>query len=305
MTLEPLVSEWIGTALGAGPRRLFFEARSMSEVWGVELDDGRRVAVKRRQDGGRLATVATAHRAAQAAGIDTPALLAGPDPVGDGLWITVEEWRPEGTTSPDGDAPERYAGLLARLVTALADVPSAGLEPPPWLAYDHGAHGRVWPPASSPRWDPHRIEADLPRALVTLAARARDRLIASPLPAVLGHADLNGLNVRWVGTRPIVHDWDSIASRPEAVLAGTLAVDHVAQPDAGAAAPVVRCARVLDEYSAARGLVWTPDEIEVAWATTVWLACYNAAFEHLHGGPGAVTARILGDGAERLGLAGA
>ena len=301
MTLDAATRDWIVARLGAEPADVFFEASSMSAVWGVELAGGRRVAVKRRGGGERLAIAARAHRAAEAAGIDTPALLAGPEGRDD-AWLTAEDWRPEGTVGPAGDAPVLYARLLARLVAALADVDADGLQPPPWLDYDHVDATRVWPPAASSRWDPHRI--DLPPDLARLAAAARARLRASDLPAVLGHADLNGLNVRWVGARPIVHDWDSIALLPEAVLVGTLALDHPAGPGAEAAADIATGERVIAAYEAETGRALTADEREVAWATTVWLACYNAAFEHLHGGPAAVTRVILGDGDDRLALAG-
>ncbi|WP_062518100.1 phosphotransferase [Demequina gelatinilytica] len=304
MTLDEPVTRWVVSRLGSTPAEVFFEASSMSDVWGVRLEDGRRFAVKRRGGGDRLAIVARAHRAALDAGIDAPDLVAGPDPLGDDAWLTAEEWRPEGVFTPDGDAPALYASLLARIVAALAEVEARGLAPTPWLHYDHRAAARVWPPASSARWDPHRIEPDLPPALAALARAARSRLEASELPAVLGHADLNGLNVRWRGDRAIVHDWDSIVLRPEAVLVGTLALDHPATPDAGAAADIATGARVLAAYEEATGRTLTPDEVEVAWATSVWLACYNAVFEHLHGGPGAVTAAILRDGEERLALAG-
>ncbi|WP_062465121.1 phosphotransferase [Demequina soli] len=305
MTLEPGVAAWVAARLGSPPGEAFFVARSMSEVWGVALADGRRVAVKRRDGGARLAIAARAHRAAARAGIDTPALLAGPDRVGDDAWLTAEDWRPEGALTPQGDAPEAFARLLARIVAALAGVEHAGLEPTPWTAYAHGAEDRVWPPPGSDRWDPHRIEADLPPALVDMARAARARLRASALPPVLGHADLNGMNVRWVGGSPIVHDWDSITAVPEAVLAGVLATDHVAAPDAGAIADIATGERLLAAYEAARGRALTREEGEVAWAASAWLACYNAAFEHLHGGPGAVTAAILRDGGARLALAGA
>ncbi|MDN4476249.1 phosphotransferase [Demequina sp. SYSU T00192] len=305
MTLDTPVATWLEARLGAAPRAVFFEASSMSDVWGVALADGRRVAVKRRGGGDRLALAAAAHRAAEEAGIDTPALLAGPEPGDDDAWLTVEEWRPEGALTPDGDAPVLFAGLLARLVGALAIVDAEGLAPPPWLDYAHADPLRVWPPAASDRWDPHRIEAELPPALAAVARAARARLLASDLPPVLGHADLNGLNVRWVGARPIVHDWDSIALVPEAVLVGTLALDHVAAPDAGAAADISTGERVIAAYEDVAGRAFDAEAREVAWAATAWLGCYNAAFEHLHGGPGAVTARILRDGEERLALAGA
>ncbi|MDN4483895.1 phosphotransferase [Demequina lignilytica] len=304
MTLDPQVAAWVARTLGASPHEVFFEARSMSEVWGVELVDGRRVAIKRRGDDGRLAIVAAAHRAADAAGIDTPALLAGPDPVDGDQRLTAEAWRPEGRTRPPRAPQELYARLSARIIAAVADVAAVGLEPPPWMHYDHADPDRVWPPAASSRWDPHRIEADLPPALVRLGRAARARLLAADLPRVLGHADLNGQNVRWVGERAIVHDWDSIAVLPEAVHVGNLAADHVATLEQGAIADVETCAALLAAYEREAGRSFTADETEVAWATTVWLGCYNAAFEHLHGAPGACTAMILADGDARLALAG-
>jgi hypothetical protein len=57
-----------------------------------------------------------------------------------------------------------------------------------------------------------RIEADL-SPIVPETARAR--LLAADLPArVLGHGDLSGLNVRWRGQEPVIHDWDSVVALP-------------------------------------------------------------------------------------------
>lgn len=341
--LDPQTHAWLMAKVGR-PREVFFFAQSMSTVWGVLLESGERVAVKRR-GGERLATLAAAHRAAHAGGIDTPALLAGPSPAhsadasrgggalptgagggdgsgdgredgpgnggGDAAWLTAERWRPEGAATPerDGvavDAPALYATLLARVIEALRGVavPAQGLEPPPWQHYDHGSRDRVWPPAVSPKWDPHRPDAGIPDQLVDLAAAAARRLRETTLPSVLGHADLNSHNVRWVGAHAIVHDWDSVAWRPEAVLAGTVAVDYPSAPQAGAIASIADSSRVLTAYQRAMGRDFTPEETEVAWAAGVWVACYNASFEYLHGAAGPVGERIMADGAQRLALAG-
>jgi hypothetical protein len=56
----------------------------------------------------------------------------------------------------------------------------------------------TWPPPESERWDPHRVEADLP-PVVELARRARERPLpedARALPPVAGHGDLSGHNTR-------------------------------------------------------------------------------------------------------------
>lgn len=300
------LAPWLEARLGAAPVDQFFEAESMSRVRGLTLADGRRIAVKVREDVPHVHASIAAHRAARAAGIDCAEPLAGPEPApGEpGMAVTVEEWRPDGGWFPADDAAVAYARLLAALVEALCALDPAEFSPPPWLAYDHGTD-RIWPPASSPRWDPHRIEADLPPELMRIASGARARLNRAALPSVLGHTDLNALNVRWNGTVPIVHDWDSVAARPEAVLVGTLALDHVSVPDEGRAADIPGGWRVIEAYQVARGRAFTGEEIEVAWAASAWLACYNAVFEFLHGGGARVAERILEDGEHRLALAGA
>jgi hypothetical protein len=297
------LSAWCRTHLGSAPATVFFEASSMSRVRGVLLADGRRVAVKQRDASDRVLACAAAHRAAAAAGIDCPALLVAPVRLGPGTWVTAEEWRDDGSPEPPPRAAERYADLLRRLVVSLDGAePDRFAPPPPWAWYDHDAPGRVWPPAASPRWDPHR-EGVVPDELMRLAAAARERLVAERLPVVVGHSDLNGLNVRWTpDATPIVHDWDSLAARPECVLAGILAVNHVELPGAGAIASLDRTAEVLEHYEARRP--FSDVERELAWAAGVAVAAYNAAFEYLHGQPGDVARRIASDGGERLRRAG-
>ena len=65
-----------------------------------------------------------------------------------------------------------------------------------------------------------------------------------------------------------------------------------------------RTEELIRAYQALRGTPFTAEEVEVAWAAGVWVACYNAAFEYLHGGPGAVAVRILADAPHRLRRAG-
>jgi hypothetical protein len=312
MEMPAAVVEWCERVLGAGVSDVFFSASSMSSVRGVLLDDGRRVAVKVRDGSRRVMACAHAQRLATAAGIDCPALLAGPallDPAAEApVWVSAEQWRPEGTGGPPPQPAVAYTDLAHRLVAALND-PSTSTgqftasdyaPPPPWAAYDHAAPGRTFPPVSSPRWDPERdiVPAEYRR----LAAAARDRLRSADLPWVLGHSDLNGHNVKWVGSHPVVHDWDSIVARPEAVLAGILAVNHVELPGRGAITPLAESDAALGLYQERRPM--TSDEVEVAWAAGVWVAAYNASFEYLHGSPGQVAEQILVDGWDRLRLAG-
>ena len=77
------------------------------------------------------------------------------------------------------------------------------------------------------------------------------------------------------------------------------AVDFV-----GRIAPVVEGEHVLASYQAASGREFADEELQVAWATSVWVACHTAAMEHLDGAPGQVTHQVMTDAPLRLHLAG-
>jgi hypothetical protein len=203
--------------------------------------------------------------------------------------VTAETWADASEIRTGDDLPEVYARLLADIVAAAPRVdwvPS--LDPTvSWLWFDHGDGRRTWPPPASDRWDPHRIEAELPPHV---------------LPTV-GHGDLSGLNTRWDGPRPIVHDWDSIVAVAEAVLAGSTAADHVSS-DRTRLATLDQTDRFLAAYAGARGRSWTAAEREVAYAAGAWLAAHNAAFEYLKDGPYPVSEQLALDAEERLWRAG-
>ena len=309
---DPAISRWCTEFLGAQAVEEFFAAQSMSSVHGLTLQDGRRVALKVRAAAPRLEACLAAQHAAIDAGIAAPKPLVGPVPFGtDGLVACAEEWLDDGVPQPPIEAPEHFGSLGAALVLAFDRLdPADFAPPPPWFDVAHGDDSRLWPPAASARWDPHAI--DLPAWLPAFATRARTRLLAADalaLPLAVGHADLNGLNTRWVATQgetwtPIVHDWDSIAGLPAALLAGGLAMDYLADGGGGIAS-VEQGERVLTAFAAGLGRPWSSTELEVAWAAGTWVACYNAAFEYLHGGPGAVCVQLEHDGHDRLRRAGA
>ena len=304
-----VLSAWCVEHLGSAAIEEFFTASSMSSVHGLRLADDRRVAVKIRAYAPRLLACLEAQRSAIEAGILAPRPLAGPVEFGvDGQFACAEEWMDDGVPQPATDAAEHYGQLGAALVLALSGLePAAFAPPPPWFDVQHGDDTRIWPPAASPRWDPHAI--DLPAWLPAFATRARARMIAADalaLPLAVGHCDLNGLNTRWVlrqdeAWQPIVHDWDSIAGLPAALLAGGLAMDYIADGSGGIAS-IAQGERVLAAFAAGLGRDWSATERHVAWAAGTWVACYNAAFEFLHGG--AVSAQLKHDGEERLRRAG-
>src|SRR3954465_4478873 len=270
MAGDPLAA-WCTRHLGSAPVERFFGADHLSEVHGLRLADGRKVVLKVRGRQERLHGCHAVHRALWEAGIPCPEPLVGPQPLADDdqdRWVTAEMWGGATASRRGDDLPEVYATLLADIVAASPPedaVPS--LEPPvSWLNFDHGDPRRTWPPPASDRWDPHRIEAELPPVVPETARRARARLLAADLPVrVVGHGDLSGLNARWRGRDPVIHDWDSVVALSEAVLAGSTAVDFVSD-ERTSPATLEQADRFLDAYATARGLTWTTYDREIAHA---------------------------------------
>ena len=290
----------------------FITSAPATQSWGFELDDGRVVAVKVRPATARGAACLEAHRLAHAGGIDCPAPLTGREPLGEdpAMVVTAETWRADGTIWPTDDPASNYGRLLARLVVAWEPLDPTRFAPPPaWLQYDHTAPGRLWPAPAIQRLDPERINHELPAGLTRLVEAARERLLAADLAEVVGHCRLSGRTVRWLdgpGGRPepVVHSWDELAGRPEAVLAGCLAASYYELPDESRIAPVPQGMLVLAAYQETSGRDLSAEELQVAWAASIWVAGYRAALEHLAGAPGQATHQIVTDGAVRLRLAG-
>jgi hypothetical protein len=132
------------------------------------------------------------------------------------LAVHAEEHQPGGELL-HGDSPEvavRYAAVFARLMAELVHVSVAPPLPNPrWARWDHTDPG-LWPAIG---FLDERDQSAVPAYVVDTAERARKRLLAADLPNVLGHADFEAQNLRWLdGEVWIVHDWDSLAWQPEA-----------------------------------------------------------------------------------------
>jgi hypothetical protein len=305
--VDERLAAWCRRHLGSTPAERFFGADHLSQVHGLRLADGREVVLKLRGRQERLLGCHAVHRAVWEAGIPCPEPLVGPQSLADDRpdwWVTAEAWADASEIRIGDDLPEVYARLLADIVAAAPMVESLpSLEPPvSWLWFDHADPSRTWPPAASDRWDPHRIEVELPPYILATARRLADGARASG--RVVGHGDLSGLNTRWRGLQPIVHDWDSVVAMPEAVLAGSTAADYVSD-DRTRLATLAESDRFLAAYAAARGLSWSATETEIAYAAGAWLAAHNAAFEHLKDGPYPVSGQLALDAEERLRRAGA
>lgn len=279
---------------------MLFETGHLSSVVGVSLDDGREVVVKARPPSPRIAACFAVQRDLHVRGFPCPEPLAGPEPLGS-LLATAEAHVPrlgEPPSSPPAAASASLLASLVRLAPAAVDHPD--LEPsPPWVGWDHGGEG-LWPA-------PDDLIADLdlhagPEWVDGAARRLRERLAVPSRPAVIGHADWEAQNLDWCDGAPtIVHDWDSLATRPEPAIAGAAAAVYVsAGPLVAATLPETHT--FLDAYRRACA-PWSRDDIETAWAAGTWVLTYNAKKETLGGGTGYV-AHLEPELDERLRLAG-
>ncbi len=264
---------WCLDHLGGEPADVLFQLQQVSMVFGLRLPGGTDVVVKARADDGRAASCVAAQARLAERGFPCARPLTPVIGVGS-LAVHAEEFRPGGEVL-HGDSPDvaaRCAEVFARLMAELANVTVAPPLPnPPWVRWDHTGSG-VWPAIDGPD---NRDQSAVPAYVADTAARARGRLLAAGLPAVLGHADFEAQNLRWHGREVwAVHDWDSLAWQPEAALAGA-ASGAFASDGPPTLVPVESSEAFLVAYQDLRGRSFTAVEQEIAWAASLWVAAYN------------------------------
>jgi hypothetical protein len=302
MDLPAWAPAWCRDHLGASPVEVLHRSEQMSDVLGVRLDDGRSVAIKSRPDpAGRAATCVEVQRTLAEQGFPAAAPLTGIT-VHKGIARHAEQWRPGGDIDLGDDmaTAERFARLLARMITLAADIEVGGSAP-----------GAVTPPLPNPEWVRWESEYPpepglvLPGYLTDAFERIRVRMSAMFLPRVLGHADWESQNLRWHGTEPyVVHDWDSLAWLPEAALAGS-AAGAFASSGRPTLAPLAGSVAFLDAYQEERRRRFDDEEIEIAWAASLWLGLHNARAEILRDESPLAQTAVREQAADRLELAGA
>jgi hypothetical protein len=289
---------WCLDHLGGGPADVLFRSQQVSMVFGLRLAGGRDVVVKARADEGRAASCVAAQARLAERGFPCARPLTPVVGVG-ALAVHAEEFRPGGEVL-HGDSPDlavRCAEVFARLMAELAGVIVAPPLPnPPWVRWDETGSG-TWPAMD---FLDDLDQSVVSEHIVEAAERARGRMLTAGLPCVLGHADFEAQNLRWQGRQVwAVHDWDSLAWQPEAALVGA-ASGSFASAGSPTLAPIESSAAFLAAYQDFRGRLFTPVELEIAWAASVWMAAYNAREMALCGGPPAGGDALRAQAAERL-----
>jgi hypothetical protein len=298
------LARWCEVALGSPARTVLTAVSHLSQVYVVRLNDDREVVLKARPANTRVAACWAVQEYLHAAGFPCPQPLGGPDRCGP-LLVTAEAYIGDaGPAQPAGARLPRSAQLLQQLVAlAPAAGECAGLEPaPPWAGWDHDQPG-TWPV-------PDDLDCDLnaaagPAVIEDAGRRLRSRLLAASLPAVVGHLDWESHNLLWRGNVPAaVLDWDSIALRPEAAVAGAAAAVFPSLA-ATVAATIDQTENFLAAYQDARPIAFTPEEMQIAWAAGGWVLAFNARKESVSGVQGPYQRHLATEGPDRLRRAGA
>ena len=267
--MDEALSRWCARELGSTVAGVVFEAGSLSTVVGVRLADDREVVVKARRSAPRLQAAHAVHRHLWQRGYPAPEPLAPPTPLDATRTASAEQLVRGGELGGRGpDDAARSAEALAALIGIAASAGDVGsLAPAPsWVAWDHDGPG-PWPDDLAPgaAW------------LDDAAARCRARLQRHRAPRVIGHADWHADNVRWSnGSLLVVHDWDSVVSQPEAVIAGIAAAIFPASGALWQPATVGESEHFLSAYIRASPRPWTPDDTGAFWAASAWTLAVDA-----------------------------
>jgi hypothetical protein len=301
--MDEALGKWCQRWLGSAVSEVVFEAGSLSAVVGVRLADDRELVVKARRSVPRLRAAYAVHRHVWQSGYPAPEPLVPPAPLDAARSASAEllvRGGEIGGRGP-GDAA-RSAEALAALIGITASAGDVGsLSPSPsWVAWDHDGPG-LWPGTDAGPGSLNLMAG--PGWLDEAAARCRGRLRRYRAPRVIGHADWHADNVRWSdGRLLVVHDWDSVVSQPEAVIAGIAAAIFPASEDAWRPATIQESEQFLSAYIRASTRAWTPDDTEAFWAASAWTLAVDAK-EAVAGGsdPDLTEAETV----KRLSLAGA
>ena len=298
--------EWCRQVLGAVPAELLLTSDAMADVRAVRLDDGRTVVLKARfaDEEQRASRCVEIQSLLAELGFPCPRPLTVVVVACDRA-VHAEEWRPGGEMIRD-EGPEaagRSARLLGDLMARLQGIVAEPPVPnPEWVRWHHDGPD-LFP--ENPRHDVLAAGRPLPTVIGETARRVRARLQGATLRPVLGHADWETQNLRWNGTEPYaVFDWDSLAWLPEAAVVGA-AAGAFASAEVPALAPLDSSRAFLDAYQEARSRTFSAEELEVAWAASIWPALHNARAEILYGVPPVALQSLERQAGTRLSLAGA
>lgn len=278
------LEELCRAALGARVIGARFYCASVGSVAGVVLEDGREVVVKAHQPGTSATQLRELVRVrARLGAVGSPAVLAGPLPLGAGHAV-IEALVDTGACAEPREPAVRR--VLARGLHAIVDAArplaaGSALEP---MMLSAVPADRLWPIPHSKLFD---FEATAHGAawIDDIAAAARERCSAGEL--VIGHTDWRAEHVRLAGDAvAVAYDWDSLARDREPAIVGSCAHGFTADwsRTGRAQAPTLDEARAfVADYEAARGTPFERAERAACAAMFAYACAYTARCEHARG----------------------
>ncbi len=302
------LEELCGAALGARVIGARFYGSSIGSVAGVVLEDGREVVVKAHQPGTSAAQLRELVRVrARLGAVGSPAVLAGPRPLGAGHAV-IEALVDTGAWADPHEPAVRRAlarGLHAVVEAARPLAADSTLAPMMLAAVPPD---RLWPVPHSKLF---AFEATARGAgwIDEVAAAAREPRPAGEL--VIGHTDWRAEHVRLAGDAiAVAYDWDSLARDREPAIVGECAHGFCADwtRTGRAQAPALDEARAfVAEYEAARGRPFERDERAACAAMFAYACAYTARCGHAGGAderdvPGTFQHLVARHGRELLAL---
>ena len=302
MTFEnDLLSAWCTEVFGVAPTERIFDAGHLSRVSGFRMPDGFEVVVKEREPAERVLACLDIQSYLNRRGFPCPMPLAGPTLI-NGRLLTAETYVAPGERLEGPDAAPKFAEALWRLLSLTRGMaPRLSLAPaPPWLGGWQLDGPGIWPPADDL---PDNLNAIDTPWLDGIARRVAAVLRTTNLPCAIGHADWTATNLEWRdGELHVVHDWDSLAYLPDAVLAGGASVLYCSTSTA--TATVAQSEAFLTAYEAFRGSPFSDGERAIAWAAGLWNLAFDAKKDVVRGSGDSVDC-LHHEAQERLRLAGA
>jgi len=275
--------------LGAGIAEALFYRSSIGCVFGLELEDGRRVVVKAHQPdypAGYLGAIQRVTRHLASRGFPCPVPVLDPAPLGLGN-ATAETYVADGEYR-DAHEPEIRQAMASALWRQIDLARSFAAEP--GISELQERHpvppNRLWGKPHSVIFD---FEATAAGAewIDEIGWRAKQMLAEPAGQVVVGHCDWATKHFRFVdGAIHVVYDWDSLRVEPETVTAGRAAQSFTAVYDTPLDGKVPHTP-VLEEvlafvaeYEMARGVMFTPAERRTVGAACAYSIAYSARCSH-------------------------
>jgi Phosphotransferase enzyme family len=285
--ITDMVARFCRGNLGADVREGLFARTSVAVVFGLALDDGRRVVVKAHQPSVSvefLGTVVATQTLLADEGFPCPRPLLVPAQIGSGF-ATVEELIEDGSFA-DPHEPRIRRSIARALARQIELARPHGQSEALGAAWSLFGTSDLWPDAAhSPIFDFTDTAAGA--EWIDEIGREAKPLLADGAERIVVHTDWSGKHFRFDAdaNMTVVYDWDSLGLRTEAQALGIAAATFTScfELDIFYAPTPDEVASFIDDYSEHRATPLSEGERRTAHSIAGYLMAYAARCEHALG----------------------